>query len=254
MTHRDRADDPPGRRGAAGDVGHRQGFPTPSGGSPARPEAASQGFRTASRMACDAPHRRTMRSWQKTLGSRLYESLSALLGIMPSMTAFATPPATLGRTAFVARFGGVYEHSPWIAEAAFEAGLTAAANSAEGLSELLRAQVEAGGAERQMALLRAHPDLAGKLAVADELTAASAAEQQGAGLAACTAEEFERFQRLNAAYREKFGFPFILAVAGHRRSEILEIFQGRLGNDRDTEIREALEQVHRIALLRLRVL
>lgn len=171
---------------------------------------------------------------------------------MPSMTAFATPPATLDRNAFVARFGGVYEHSPWIAEGAFEAGLTAAADTAEGLSDLFRAQVEAGGAERQMALLRAHPDLAGKLAVAGALTAASTAEQQGAGLAACTAEEFERFQALNAAYQEKFGFPFILAVAGYQRSEILEIFESRLGHDRDAEIRQALEQVHQIALWRLR--
>ena len=166
-------------------------------------------------------------------------------------TAFATPPATLDRDAFVARFGGVYEHSPWIAERAFDAGLTAAAGTAEGLSDLLRAQVEAGGAARQMALLRQHRDLAGKLAVADALTAASAAEQQGAGLAACTAEEFERFHTLNAAYREKFGFPFILAVAGHQRSEILEIFERRLGHDQDAEFGEALEQVHRIALLRL---
>ncbi len=167
------------------------------------------------------------------------------------MTAFATPPATLDRDTFVARFGGVYEGSPWIAERAFEVGLTAAANTAEGLSGLLRAQVEAGGVDRQLALLRAHPDLAGKLAVADELTAASAAEQEGAGLAACTADEFERFQTLNAAYKERFGFPFIVAVAGIHRTEILEIFERRLDNDRDTEFREALEQVHRIALLRL---
>ncbi len=186
------------------------------------------------------------------------------------MTAFATSPAMLDRDAFVARFGGVYERSPWIAERAFDAGLTAEADSAEGLSALLRAQVEAGGADRQMALLRAqveaggaerqmallrkHPDLAGRLAVAGALTAASAAEQQGAGLAACTAEEFERFQALNAAYQEKFGFPFIVAVAGTHRTEILEIFERRAGNDRDREIREALQQVHRIALLRLRTL
>ncbi len=93
MTHRDRAGDPSGqragRREAAGPAGHRQGFPTPSGGSPARPEAASQGFRTAhgfetGGMACDAPHRRATRSWPQALGNRLYESLSALLGIMPS--------------------------------------------------------------------------------------------------------------------------------------------------------------------------
>ncbi len=170
---------------------------------------------------------------------------------MPRMTLFATSPAALDRDAFVARFGGVYEHSPWIAERAFDAGLTAEANTAEGLSGLLRTQVEAGGADRQLALLRAHPDLAGKLAVADALTAASAAEQAGAGLAACTTKEFERFQMLNAAYQEKFGFPFIVAVAGKHRTEILEVFGRRVGNDRDTEFREALEQVHRIALLRL---
>ena len=170
---------------------------------------------------------------------------------MFGMTVFATPPGTLDRNAFVARFGGVYEHSPWIAERAFDAGLTAEANTTEGLAGLLRAQVEAGGADRQLALLRAHPDLAGKLAVAEGLTAASAAEQAGAGLAACTAEEFERFQTLNAAYKERFGFPFIVAVAGTHRTEILEIFERRAGNDRDTEFGEALEQVHRIALLRL---
>ena len=173
---------------------------------------------------------------------------------MPPMTPFAIAPATLDRDAFVRRFGGLYEHSPWIAERAFEAGLTDAANTAEGLSALLRAQVEAGGADRQLALLRAHPDLAGKLVVAGGLTADSAAEQEGAGLAACTADEFERFQTLNAAYKEKFGFPFIVAVAGHHRTDILEIFQRRAGNDRVTEIREALEQVHRIALLRLQTI
>ncbi len=85
MTHRDRAGDASGqwagRREAAGDAGHRRGFPTPSGGSPARPEAVSQGFRTASHMASDALHRRATRSWPKTLGNRLNESLSALLGI-----------------------------------------------------------------------------------------------------------------------------------------------------------------------------
>lgn len=167
------------------------------------------------------------------------------------MTTFATSPMTLDRDAFVVRFGGVYEHSPWISERAFDAGLAAEADSVEGLAGLLRAQVEAGGADRQMALLRAHPDLAGKLAVAGELTAASTTEQAGAGLAACTAEEFERFQALNAAYKDKFGFPFILAVAGYHRTEILEIFERRLDNGRDSEVREALDQVHRIAVIRL---
>ncbi len=81
MTHRDRAGDPPGRRGAVGDAGHRQGFPTHSGGSPERPEAASQGFRAASRAASDVPHRRATRSWPKALGNRLYGSLSRTFGI-----------------------------------------------------------------------------------------------------------------------------------------------------------------------------
>ncbi len=160
----------------------------------------------------------------------------------------------LERDDFLARYAGVYEHSPWIAERAFDAGLTAQADMAEGLSQLFRAQVEAGGKEAQLALLRAHPDLAGKLAVADELTEASTSEQVGAGLDACTAEELEKFQTLNDAYMKKFGFPFILAVAGYRRAEILEIFQRRAGNDPDTEFREALDQVHRIALLRLQAL
>ena len=87
MTHRDRAGDRTGqragRREAAGDAGQRRGFPTPAGGSPARPEAVSQGFRTASRRATDVPHRHAMRSWPKALGNRLYESLSTLLGIKP---------------------------------------------------------------------------------------------------------------------------------------------------------------------------
>ena len=170
------------------------------------------------------------------------------------MTPFATSPATLGRDAFLARYGGVYEHSPWIAERAFDAGLTAEADTAEGLFRPFRAQVEAGGTAAQLALLRAHPDLAGKLAVAGGLTEASTTEQANAGLDAFSAEEFERFQTLNAIYREKFDFPFILAVAGYHRTEILEIFERRANNDQDTEFREAIEQVHRIALIRLQSL
>ncbi len=83
MTHRDRAGDPPGRREAAGDAGHRQGFPTPSGGSPGRPEAGYQGFRAAWRKGTDVPQRDATRSWPKALGNRLYGSLSALLGMRP---------------------------------------------------------------------------------------------------------------------------------------------------------------------------
>ncbi len=167
-------------------------------------------------------------------------------------TEFTThAPSRLDRAAFVARYGGVYEHSPWIAEAAFEAGLDAGADHAEGLAALLAARVEAADRERQLALLRAHPDLAGRLALAGELTAASSAEQAGAGLDACTPEEFARFRELNGRYVERFGFPFIMAVKGFHRAEILAAFEQRVDNPPETEFRTALDQVHRIARLRL---
>lgn len=170
------------------------------------------------------------------------------------MSALADRPSSLSRAAFIANYAAVYEHSSWIAERAFDAGFTKAADTPEGLSALLRAQVEAAGEAAQLALLRAHPDLAGKLATAGKLTAASATEQAGAGLDACTGQEFERFQALNKAYVERFGFPFIIAVGGRQRTEILENFESRVDNDANTEFREALDQVHRIALLRLRSL
>ncbi|MEM7223327.1 MAG: 2-oxo-4-hydroxy-4-carboxy-5-ureidoimidazoline decarboxylase [Pseudomonadota bacterium] len=163
-----------------------------------------------------------------------------------------TRPSTLARQDFLERYAGVYEHSPWIAEQVFEAGLGPAHDTAEGLQAAMAAIVEAAGRDAQLALLRAHPDLAGKLAVAGELTAESTAEQAGAGLDQCTPEELSRFQELNEAYQARFGFPFILAVAGRGRAEILAAFEARIGNDPETEFREALDQVHRIALIRLR--
>ena len=102
-----------------------------------------------------------------------------------------------------------------------------------------------------MALLNAHPDLAGKLAIAGKLTAHSTKEQAGADLQNCTIEEFDQFQKLNRDYKEKFGFPFILAVQGYQRSEILKVFQKRIKNSIEEEYKVALSQVNRIALLRL---
>jgi ureidoglycolate lyase len=156
------------------------------------------------------------------------------------------------RDAFVARYGGVYEHSPWIAEALWDSG--GVPDGQDGLAGAMAARVEAAGEEAQLALLRAHPDLAGKLAVRGELTAASTSEQAGAGLDQCTPEEFDAFQRLNEAYKARFGFPFILAVKGYDRAGILNAFRHRVGNDRAAEFREALDQVHRIARLRLQAL
>jgi len=162
------------------------------------------------------------------------------------------PPRELSRDAFVALYGAVYEHSPWIAEALFDAGLTADHRTAEGLQAAMAAVVEAASRDRQLALLRAHPDLAGRLAIRGELTPQSAGEQAGAGLGDCSPAEFQRFTELNDAYKARFGFPFIMAVKGRSRGEILAAFEGRVGNAPSTEFRTALDEVHKIALLRLR--
>lgn len=170
------------------------------------------------------------------------------------MRRFAVHPSNLGKEAFVARFGGVYEHSPWIAERAFDAGLGPDSDRPEGLSAALHAQVAAASRDERLALLCAHPDLAGRLAMAGELTEESRGEQASAGLDRCTPEEFAEFTALNARYRARFGFPFILAVKGRDRSEILAAFRERVENVPDAEFEEALEQVRLIALLRLEAL
>ena len=167
---------------------------------------------------------------------------------------FKQPPRALDRDGFIARFGAVYEHSPWIAETVFEAGLTPRHDRPSGLHEARRKVVEDSPRDRQLALLRAHPDLAGKLAIVGGLTAQSASEQAGAGLDRCTPEEFTRFTSLNDAYKTKFGFPFIIAVRGKSRGEILAAFETRSTNDAVSEFRTALDEVHKIALFRLREL
>jgi OHCU decarboxylase len=167
------------------------------------------------------------------------------------MARFDPAPSALSRDDFVATIGRVYEHSPWIAESLFDHGLKSEHETLDGLAAAMRAIVESGDKARQLALLRAHPDLAGKLAVAGELTAESRGEQAGAGLDQCTPAEFARFHDLNGLYRRRFGFPFILAVKGKKRAEILAAFEGRVGNDPAVEFRTALDQVHRIAYLRL---
>lgn len=161
-----------------------------------------------------------------------------------------TRPGDMDRAGFLARFGPVFEHSPWIAEAAWEAGPPP--DTAEGLHAVMVGVLRAAPRDRQLDLLNAHPDLAGRLAVNGALTADSTAEQASAGLDRCTPDEFARFTALNDAYRARFGFPFILAVKGRSRAEILEAFERRVRNTPEEEFAAALAQVERITLLRLK--
>lgn len=149
---------------------------------------------------------------------------------------------------FVSAFGGIAEHSPWVAEAA--AARRPFASRAAMVAAFQDAIGEAG-AEAQRALLVAHPDLAGRAAIAGDLTDDSRREQAGAGLDRLTPEEFGRFTVLNTAYREKFGIPFIFAVRGADKHRILAAFEARIGNAADVELATALSQVCRIVAFRL---
>jgi OHCU decarboxylase len=161
-------------------------------------------------------------------------------------------PSRMDRETFVSTFGGIFEHSPWIAERAFELELGPAHDSAGGLHNALCRAFRAASDEERLGVLNAHPDLAGKLAAARRLTADSAKEQASAGLDALTDAERARFQQLNADYVARFGFPFIIAVKGKTKDDILAAFEKRIGNDRTTEFETACRQVERIALLRLK--
>jgi 2-oxo-4-hydroxy-4-carboxy-5-ureidoimidazoline decarboxylase len=154
----------------------------------------------------------------------------------------------LERDRFIQLFGGVFEHAPWVADEAFDARPF---HTIEALHEAMVEAMRRAPRERQLALIRAHPDLAGRAAIAGELSAASSAEQAGAGLDQCTPAEFARFQKLNDRYKEKFRFPFILAVKGRSRAEILAAFEQRLDNPPEAEFDEALNQIARIARFRL---
>jgi N-carbamoyl-L-amino-acid hydrolase len=160
---------------------------------------------------------------------------------------------TATQAEFVRALDGTYEHSPWIAERAWA---KRPFRSLAGLKLALVEAVRDAGREPQLALIRAHPELAGKAMVAKSLTAESSNEQNKAGLTECTAEELARIQKLNAEYNQRFGFPFILAVRGPRgtglaKDEILATFERRVENHPDFEFAEALRNIHRIAEIRL---
>jgi OHCU decarboxylase len=157
---------------------------------------------------------------------------------------FKVPPSSQKRDEFLALYGGVYEHSPHFAQTVFPQAASGALDTLDGLGTALRGAVDASGKDAQLALIRAHPDLANRLRV---LTAASAGEQSGAGLDQCTPDELAEFTQMNDAYKAKFGFPFIKAVRGFSRVEILAEFRQRVANDPDSEFATALGEIHKIA-------
>jgi len=155
----------------------------------------------------------------------------------------------LDRAEFTRRVGPVFEHSPWIADAVWSQRPFA---SREALHGALCAIVLAAGAEKQLALIHAHPDLVGRAALAGTLTRASAGEQADAGLDRLSPEEIAQFQTANAAYRKKFGFPFVICARLNKKEAMLAGFEHRLGNSRADEIATALGEIFKIAELRLR--
>lgn len=163
-------------------------------------------------------------------------------------------PATLpalnssDRAAFVAALGHLFEHSPWVAEETWPQRPFA---DADALLAALCATMRAAPRERQLALIRAHPDLAGRLARQKQLTAESTREQASAGLDRLTDAELAEFTRQNDAYRQKFGFPFIICARLNAKAAILDAMQARLGNPPETEFATALGEIEKIARLRL---
>jgi 2-oxo-4-hydroxy-4-carboxy-5-ureidoimidazoline decarboxylase len=183
---------------------------------------------------------------------RLFRRLSGVGGFpivrafMPKLTIAALNALDASR--FTESVGRVYEHAPWIAERA--AGLRPFKNR-EALHAAMKTAMRKASADEKLALIRGHPDLAGKAAIAGDLTAESKSEQGGAGLDRLTPGQFAAFQAMNGAYWKKFGFPFIVAVKGLNAASILEDFARRFENDRETEIETALKQIERISGFRL---
>jgi 2-oxo-4-hydroxy-4-carboxy-5-ureidoimidazoline decarboxylase len=154
----------------------------------------------------------------------------------------------LSREAFVAALGHVFEHSPWIVE---QAAARRPFADREGLHAAMMAAIRAAPEDAQLALIRAHPDLAGKAARAGTMTQDSVREQAGVGLDRLSDEEYARFDRLNRAYRERFGFPFIIAVRRQTKDSILAAYERRLAHERTAEIACAIEEIGHISRLRL---
>ncbi len=186
------------------------------------------------------------------------QSADIVRDALPELSDAAVPTGDmaheLDRDAFMARFGGIFEHSPWVAERAWEQELGPAHHHPAGLHAAMRRAFREGSHEERLGVLKAHPDLAGKLAAAGRLTDDSTAEQASAGLDLLTDAERATFQRRNTEYMDRHGFPFIIAVRDHDKAGILDAMERRRDNDTDTEFAEACAQVERIARLRLEAL
>ena len=164
---------------------------------------------------------------------------------------FRTSPSKMNNVQFMEKFGSIYEHSPWVGERAWQSGITKEHDTVEVLAALMARVVDEAEEPLKWKLIAAHPDLAGKAAVKGELTAASSSEQAGAGLGDCSPEEFAAFEKYNAAYKSKFGFPFIMAVKNSNRHDILAGFERRLQNSKEKEFETALAEINKIAFFRL---
>lgn len=171
-----------------------------------------------------------------------------------SISRFRVAPAALTQEAFVEQFGGVYEDSPWVAERTWQAGVDVRHSVIATFATAMAETLSKANDQEKLLLIRAHPDLAGKAARQGELTNESTDEQSSSGLNQCTGEELARFQSMSDAYKEKFEIPFIMAVRGSNRHQILAEFEERLPNERDVEIQRALSEINRIAMLRLQTL
>jgi len=167
---------------------------------------------------------------------------------MPTPTLTIAAVNAMDRAAFTTTFGGVFEHSPWIAAAGWEARPFA---SVAALHAALCAAMDGAPAEQQVALIQEHPDLVGRAAREGGLTPASTGEQAAAGLDRLSPDEIARFEELNGAYRARFGFPFVICARENKQASILAGFNARLGNSRDEEIATALGEIAKITRLRL---
>ena len=171
------------------------------------------------------------------------------------MTAhFTVLPSGMDKTHFMARYEEIYEHSPWVPARVWAKGIDNIHDTIANLHQAMVQVLADAKIDEKLALIRAHPDLAGKAAIHGELTNASTSEQTGAGLDTLSAEEHARFTKLNDAYKTKFDFPFIKAVKKSNKHEILEAFETRLNNSLNDEFETALAEINKIALFRLSAL